>query len=108
MNINYIQYHVSEHYDVDPESMRNGSRKREVVLPKHIIWTISKSLYKNRITYQYLADEYNVKSHATVLLAVRTINGLRTVDKEFNIEYLKLENHCRKRILDLANVNKMA
>ncbi len=86
----YISDTVCEHYGVTKEQVRSKSRKRELVLQRHVIC----HLFKRYKILKLAKTGWHVGGidHSSVVHAIKAINNLLETDKAFAREYKLIED----------------
>lgn len=84
-----IQEIVSEHYSVPLERILSRSRAREVVVARQLSMFLSKKLTGQSL--KSIGKVFGGKDHTTVLYAIKSINNMLDIDKEFKSEVMALE-----------------
>lgn len=78
---------VKELTGIDPFDL---SRKREIADIRHIaMWLIRHNTGAN---FQQIADHFGLTNHATVISALRKVDGLVETDREFCLKYQQILN----------------
>jgi chromosomal replication initiator protein len=88
-SIEMIQEIVSKYFNVELEDLHSKSRKREIVQARHFAMFFAKRITKK--PYAEIGKQIGSRNHATVLHACKTIDNLRTIDKDFNKYFKDLE-----------------
>jgi chromosomal replication initiator protein len=88
-SIEMVQEIVSKYFNVELEDLHSKSRKREIVQARHFAMFFAKRITKK--PYAEIGKQIGNRNHATVLHACKTIDNLRTVDKEFGRYFKDLE-----------------
>ena len=81
VSIDFIQKVVCDYFDMEVETLKSKTRKREVVQARQIAMFFSKRLTKSSLAT--IGMHCGGKDHATVLHACRTVNNLADTDKSF-------------------------
>lgn len=81
VSIDFIQKVVCDYFDMQVETLKSKTRKREVVQARQIAMFFSKKLTKSSLAT--IGMHCGGKDHATVLHACRTVNNLADTDKSF-------------------------
>ncbi|MEQ1732508.1 MAG: chromosomal replication initiator protein DnaA [Bacteroidia bacterium] len=81
VSIDYIQKVVCDYFDLEMETLKSKTRKREVVQARQIAMYFSKTMTKSSLAT--IGQHCGGKDHATVLHACRTVNNLMETDKRF-------------------------
>jgi chromosomal replication initiator protein len=79
-----IQRHVATHFEIRLADMHSARRSRAVARPRQVAMYLAKHL-----TQQSLPDigrRFGGRDHTTVLHAVKRVDELRSMDKQFNDE----------------------
>lgn len=101
-NINKIINCVCNYYGVEHRELNENKRLRRLVLPRQMIWSISKELLGNKATLEDLGSMIASRKHCTVLIAIKSVTDQRQVDKEFDRVYTDLLEQCRS-IISIRN-----
>jgi chromosomal replication initiator protein len=89
VSIDYIQKVVCDYFDLQIDTMKSKTRKREVVQARQIAMYFAKSMTKSSLAT--IGMHCGGKDHATVLHACRTVNNLMDTDKRFKAYIEELE-----------------
>ncbi len=89
VSIDYIQKVVCDYFDLQIDTMKSKTRKREVVQARQIAMFFAKSMTKSSLAT--IGMHCGGKDHATVLHACRTVNNLMDTDKRFKAYIEELE-----------------
>jgi chromosomal replication initiator protein len=81
ISIDYIQKVVCDYFELQLETLKSKTRKREVVQARQLAMYFSKSMTKSSLSA--IGAHCGGKDHATVLHACRTVNNLMETDKKF-------------------------
>jgi chromosomal replication initiator protein len=92
ISIDYIQKVVCDYFELQLETLKSKTRKREVVQARQLAMYFSKNMTKSSLSA--IGAHCGGKDHATVLHACRTVNNLMETDKKFK-GYI---NDLQKRI----------
>jgi chromosomal replication initiator protein len=88
-SIEMIQEIVAKYFNVDIEDIQSKSRKREIVQARQFAMYFAKKITNK--PYAEIGKNIGNRNHATVLHACKTIDGLKSIDKEFGKFYKDLE-----------------
>jgi hypothetical protein len=111
---------VCKKYDTEFDIIFSKCRSREkCVMPRQMIWAISKHLFKEMVTLSELGRLIGGKDHATVRYGIITINDLRSTNKrieaifneildEFNglVSYEIIETEIKTELRDIKEMMK--
>lgn len=89
VSIEYIQKVVCDYFDIEMETLKSKTRKREIVQARQIAMYFSKKLTKSSLAN--IGAHSGGRDHATVLHACRTVNDLSETDKQFKAYLNDLE-----------------
>lgn len=89
VSIDYIQKVVCDYFDLQIDTMKSKTRKREVVQARQIAMFFAKNMTKSSLAT--IGMHCGGKDHATVLHACRTVNNLMDTDKRFKAYIEELE-----------------
>ncbi len=89
VSIDYIQKVVCDYFDLQIDTMKSKTRKREVVQARQIAMFFAKNMTKSSLAT--IGMHCGGKDHATVLHACRTVNNLIDTDKRFKAYIEELE-----------------
>jgi len=81
VSIDYIQKVVCDYFDLQVETIKSKTRKREIVQARQIAMFFAKKMTKNSLAN--IGANCGGKDHATVLHACKTVNNLSETDKRF-------------------------
>lgn len=81
VSIDQIQKVVSEYFHMDIETLQSKTRKRHIVQARQIAMYFAKKMTKTSLAS--IGKQIGSRDHATVLHACKTVNNLKTTDKEF-------------------------
>ncbi|MCO6500104.1 MAG: chromosomal replication initiator protein DnaA [Vicingus serpentipes] len=81
VSIDYIQKVVCDYFDMQIDTLKSKTRKREVVQARQIAMYFSKQMTKSSLAT--IGMHCGGKDHATVLHACKTVNNLMDTDKRF-------------------------
>lgn len=82
LSIDQIQKVVSEYFDMDVSTLQSKTRKRHIVQARQIAMYFSKKMTKSSLAN--IGKEIGKRDHATVLHACKTVDNLKSTDKNFN------------------------
>ncbi len=88
-SIDMIQEVVSKYFNVDIDDIQSKSRKREIVQARQFAMYFAKKITNK--PYAEIGRNIGNRNHATVLHACKTIDGLKSIDKDFMRFYKDLE-----------------
>lgn len=81
VSIDEIQKIVSEYFNMDIETLQSKTRKRHIVQARQIAMYFAKKMTKSSLAT--IGKQIGSRDHATVLHACKTVNNLKSTDKEF-------------------------
>lgn len=81
ISIDYIQKIVSDYFQMDTETLRSKTRKRNIVQARQLAMFFAKKYTKSSLAS--IGSQIGDRDHATVLHACKTIDNLIETDKEF-------------------------
>ncbi len=93
ISIDYIKKVVCNYYNIQPETLQQNTRKREIVQARQIAMYFSKNLTKSSLTV--IGMQIGGKDHATVLHAYRTVKNLMETDKSFRLQVEEIERKLK-------------
>ncbi len=88
-SLEMIQEIVSKYFNVDIADIQSKSRKREIVQARQFTMYFAKRITNK--PYAEIGKHIGNRNHATVLHAYRTIDNLKSIDKDFIKYYKDLE-----------------
>jgi len=88
-SIDMIKEVVAKYFNIDIEELNSKSRKRDIVQARQFAMYFAKKM--TRKPYAEIGKKIGKRNHATVLHACKTIDGLKSVDKDFRKYYKDLE-----------------
>ena len=83
VSIDYIQKVVCDYFDLNIDSLKSKTRKRNIVQARQLAMYFSKQLTKSSLAN--IGAQCGEKDHATVLHACKTVNNLSDTDKTFRV-----------------------
>ena len=89
VSIDYIQKVVCDYFDLNIDSLKSKTRKRNIVQARQLAMYFSKQLTKSSLAN--IGAQCGEKDHATVLHACKTVNNLADTDKTFRVYVEDLE-----------------
>ena len=89
VSIDYIQKVVCDYFDLNIDSLKSKTRKRNIVQARQLAMYFSKQLTKSSLSN--IGAQCGEKDHATVLHACKTVNNLSDTDKTFRVYVEDLE-----------------
>lgn len=81
ISIDYIQKIVSDYFQMDTETLRSKTRKRNIVQARQLAMFFAKKYTKASLAS--IGSQIGDRDHATVLHACKTVDNLLETDKEF-------------------------
>lgn len=81
ISIDYIQKIVSDYFQMDTETLRSKTRKRNIVQARQLAMFFAKKYTKSSLAS--IGSQIGDRDHATVLHACKTVDNLLETDKEF-------------------------
>ncbi|MBB1139716.1 chromosomal replication initiator protein DnaA [Myroides sp. WP-1] len=81
ISIDYIQKVVSDYFDMDIETLKSKTRKRNIVQARQLAMFFAKKYTKASLAN--IGSQIGKRDHATVLHACKTVDNLLETDKEF-------------------------
>lgn len=96
VSIDYLQKVVSEHYNVSLEDLKSKTRKKEVVIARHVAMYLAKQ-YTNH-SLKSIGQYCGGRDHSTVIHALQSVNDMLTTVPRFKSS---LEDLKRKTKLKL-------
>ncbi|WP_267739875.1 chromosomal replication initiator protein DnaA [Myroides injenensis] len=81
ISIDYIQKVVSEYFQIDTDTLRSKTRKRNIAQARQLAMYFAKKYTKSSLAS--IGSQIGGRDHATVLHACKTIDNLIDTDKEF-------------------------
>jgi len=81
ISIDYIQKVVSDYFEMDIETLKSKTRKRNIVQARQLAMFFAKKYTKASLAN--IGSQIGKRDHATVLHACKTIDNLLETDKEF-------------------------
>jgi chromosomal replication initiator protein len=89
VSIDYIQKVVCDYFELEMDTLKSKTRKRNVVQARQIAMYFAKSMTKSSLSS--IGAHCGGKDHATVLHACRTVNNLIETDKKFKQSVQELQ-----------------
>ncbi|MBM86019.1 MAG: chromosomal replication initiator protein DnaA [Rhodospirillaceae bacterium] len=79
-----IQRQVANHFQIRPADMQSARRSRAVARPRQVAMYLSKHL--TQYSLPDIGRRFGGRDHTTVIHAVKKVDELRSIDKQFNDE----------------------
>ncbi|MGM0634511.1 MAG: chromosomal replication initiator protein DnaA [Bacteroidota bacterium] len=93
ISVEEIQRIVSEYFDMDVDTLQSKTRKRYIVQARQIAMYFAKKMTKSSLSS--IGKQIGSRDHATVLHACKTVDNLRSTDKQFK-HYVEELDHKLK------------
>ena len=94
ISVESIQETVCKFFNVENKQIHSKSRKREIVLARQVSMYLSKKY--TDLSLSRIGDMIGKRDHATVLHALKNINGLMDIDKSFKSSMDEIEEMLRQ------------
>jgi chromosomal replication initiator protein len=93
ISIESIQKIVSDYFDLPVETLKQKTRKREIVQARQISMYFAKKFTKSSL--KLIGLHFGGRDHSTVIHALNTVSDLMTTDKEFHryVDEIKKKIH---------------
>ncbi len=98
LSIESITSTVAEYFKLKPETLKEKSRKREIVQARQIAMYFSKECTKSSL--KTIGLYFGGRDHSTVIHAINTVNDLCDTDKEFR----RYVEELRKKFKNTPNL----
>ncbi|MEO1219198.1 MAG: chromosomal replication initiator protein DnaA [Bacteroidota bacterium] len=96
VGIDYLQKIVSEHYQISLERLKSKSRKKEIVMARHVAMYLAKK-YTNH-SLKSIGYYCGGRDHSTVIHALQTINDMLTTQPQFKASLEELKNKVKRKL----------
>ena len=93
ISIDYIQKVVCDYFDMQVDTLKSKTRKREIVQARQIAMYFAKTMTKTSLTS--IGSQIGGKDHATVLHSCKTVNNLLETDKRFKTYISEIEKKLK-------------
>lgn len=90
ISIENIQKIVCEHLSIEEQKLKDKTRKREVVLARHLTMYLSRSFTKNSL--KTIGEHFGGRDHTTVIHACQVIKDTMDTDHNFKMQVQTLED----------------
>ncbi len=94
ISVESIQETVCKYFNIENKQIHSKSRKREIVLARQVSMYLSKKY--TDFSLSRIGDMIGKRDHATVLHALKNINGLLDIDKSFKSNMDEIEELLRQ------------
>ncbi len=94
ISVDSIQETVCRYFNIENKQIHSKSRKREIVLARQVSMYLSKKY--TDLSLSRIGDMIGKRDHATVLHALKNINGLLDIDKTFKSNMEEIEELLRQ------------
>lgn len=81
VSIDYLHKVVTEYFNISLESIKSKTRKKEIVIARHVAMYLAKQ-YTNH-SLKYIGDYCGGRDHSTVLHAIQAVNGMLATEQHF-------------------------
>jgi len=98
VSIDYLHKVVTEYFNISLESIKSKTRKKEIVIARHVAMYLTKQ-YTNH-SLKYIGDYCGGRDHSTVLHAIQAVNDMLATEQNFK---LSLEEIIRKVKFKMAS-----
>ena len=97
VGIDYIQKTVSDFFNVDTDSLKAKTRKKEIVIARQVAMYFSKD-YTNH-SLKSIGFHFGGRDHSTVIHAVQSVNDMLDTDAKFRYSVGELKKKLKIRNL---------
>lgn len=96
ISIDYLQKVVSEHYNVSLENLKGKTRKKEVVIARHVAMYLAKQ-YTN-YSLKSIGHYCGGRDHSTVIHALQAVNDMLTTVPKFKSSLEELKRKIKLKL----------
>lgn len=96
VSINYLQKVVTEHYKVSLESLKSKTRKKEVVMARHVAMYLAKQ-YTNH-SLKSIGHYCGGRDHSTVIHALQAVNDMLDTAPQFRLSLEELKRKIKLKL----------
>ncbi len=96
ISIDYLHKVVTEYFNISLESIKSKTRKREIVIARHVAMYLAKQ-YTNH-SLQSIGDYCGGRDHSTVLHAIQTINNMLSTEHKFKLVLEELKRKVQLKL----------
>lgn len=96
ISIDYLHKVVTEYFNISLESIKSKTRKREIVIARHVAMYLAKQ-YTNH-SLQFIGDYCGGRDHSTVLHAIQTINNMLSTEHKFKLVLEELKRKVQLKL----------
>ena len=87
---------VSEHYQISLERLKSKSRKKEIVMARHVAMYLAKK-YTNH-SLKSIGYYCGGRDHSTVIHALQTVNDMLATQPQFKASLEELKNKVKRKL----------
>ncbi|MEM7174002.1 MAG: chromosomal replication initiator protein DnaA [Bacteroidota bacterium] len=91
----YLQELVADHYNVTLPQLKSKSRKREIVIARHVAMYLIKE--HTNLSHKTVGQQFGGKDHTTVIYAQKAINSLLETDHYFKTQFESLQKIIKRK-----------
>ena len=95
VGIDYIQKTVSEYFNVDTDSLKAKTRKKEIVIARQVAMYFSKD-YTNH-SLKSIGYHFGGRDHSTVIHAVQSVNDMIDTNAKFRLSVDELRKKLKMK-----------
>ncbi len=96
VSIDYIQKAVCEYFSVQPDKLKEKTRKRSVVQARQLSMYLAKNFTKNSL--KVIGRHFGGRDHSTVIHSCQAVKDMMDTDKEFRESVAELEKKIQMSI----------
>ncbi|MBX2985797.1 MAG: chromosomal replication initiator protein DnaA [Bacteroidia bacterium] len=93
ISIDFIQKVVCDYYNIDVDTVKSKTRKREIVQARQIAMFFAKDFTKASL--KNIGSHFGGRDHSTVIHACQTVNDLIDTDKKFRYDVDELQKRIK-------------
>lgn len=97
VNIDYLQKAVAEHYNVPLESIKSKTRKKAIVIARHVAMYLAKQYTKHSL--KSIGQYCGGRDHSTVIHALQTVKDMLETVPQFKTSFEALQRKIKLRLL---------
>ena len=96
VSIDYLQKVVSEHYNISLEDLQSKTRKKEVVMARHIAMHLAKEYTDHSL--KSIGQYFGGRDHSTVIHALQAVNDMFVTVPKFKSSMEELKRKIKLRL----------
>lgn len=96
VSIDYIQKMVCEHFNIQPDKLKEKTRKRHVVQARQLSMFLAKNFTKNSL--KAIGKHFGGRDHSTVIHSCQAVQNQIDTDQDFNDSVKELQKKIQMSI----------